>query len=273
MSATMEVAAKPSLYWNKLAERCERFLKQYGYKNFKRSVGLVYNDFYLDYDSGTIRPEYNQKLLELWDALYERIPTMFLDRFSEPEVGSPFAINYNGRLVSFDLASSCCETAMLFSHLDMLKIKSIHEIGGGYGRLAYVLGQSVPKAIYRLYDIEPSIGLAMRYLTDVLPNRRGFYFHTPDELKGPCDLLVAMDCLHEMTKDQVEAYFEYADKNAGYFYFTCWKETAVPEHGISWKMDEYPVRPGWVPVFRGDHKMRTGFFEALYRINKPVEGA
>lgn len=271
MTATLQAAAKPSPYWDKLSARCEKFLKKYGYKNFKRSVGLVYNDFYLDYDSGRIRPDYDQKLLELWDALYERIPAMFLDRFHEPEVGSPFTIFYKGRHVSFDLASSCCETAMIFSHLDTNRIRSIHEIGGGYGRLAYVLGQSIPKATYKLYDIEPSISLAGRYLGEVLP-RREFSFHRPDELKDQCDLLVAMDCLHEMTKEQVEAYFDYADKNAGYFYFTCWKETAVPEHGISWKMNEYPVRLGWVPIYVGDHKMRTGFFEALYRINKPVEG-
>lgn len=266
---TLAIAATPSPYWEHLAKRCRGFLSQYGYESFKRSVGLVYNDFYLDYDTGKMRPEYDEKLKELWDALYEKLPPNFLDMFSEPKVGAPFSIQYRGRPVSIDLASSCCETAMLFSLLDMQKIKTIHEIGGGYGRLAYVLGQASPAA-YRLYDIEPSLGLARRYLRDVLP-ARAFEFGSPDKLEEPCDLLVAMDCLHEMTRDQVEAYFEYADRNAGYFYFTCWKETAVPEHGISWKMDEYPVRERWQALYRGDHKMRTGFFEALYRI-KPEEG-
>ena len=263
------ITAAPSPYWKQLADRCSGFLKEYGYENFKRSVGLVYNDFYLDYDSGRLHPDYDKRVKETWDALYERLPVGFLDLFSEPEVGSPFAILYRGRKVSLDLASSCCETAMLFSHLDMPAMKRIHEIGGGYGRLAYVLGQAV-KAEYRLFDIEPSISLARQYLADVLPFRK-FECLAPDELKGPCDILIAMDCLHEMTRDQVESYFEYADQNAEYFYFTCWKETAVPEHGISWKMDEYPVRERWTPIYRGDHKMRTGFFEALYRI-KPAEG-
>lgn len=268
----MSAIAQPSSYWKELSERCDRFLGDYGYQNFKRSVGLVYNDFFVDYDSGRISPDYDKKVTEIWDALYNNLPEEFLSRFSEPEVGSPLAVRYRGRLVSIDLASSCCETAMILTLIKPSTVNTIHEIGGGYGRLAYVLGQMLPKATYRLYDIEPSISLARRYLKDVLPGRL-FSCHSPSELTGPCDLLIAMDCLHEMTKEQVEEYFDYADKNASYFYFTCWKNTDVPHHGIKWAMEDYPVRENWTPIYNGDHKMRAGFFEAIYRTNKPVEGA
>ena len=261
--------AKPSSYWDQLSKRCDGFLEQYGYENFKRSVGLVYNDFYLDYETGKMRPDYDKKLVELWDALYKNLPNDFLDMFSEPIVGSPFTVVYRGRPVSIDLASSCLETAMIFSHLGESKIGVIHEIGGGYGRLAYVLGQALPKSNYRLYDIEPSISLARRYLRDVLPGRY-FECSTPENLNGDCDLLVAMDCLHEMNKEQVEEYFDYADKHASLFYFTCWKQTDVKEHGIKWSMDEYPVRSHWKPLYRGDHKMRAGFFEAMYKVRPEV---
>lgn len=256
---------KPSKMWINLSKTSEDYLSKFGYENFKRSVGLIYNDYYFDHDKKKLDDNYEDKVKIVWDSLYMRFPNNLLAKFHEPPHGNPLSVEYKGRHVSLDLAASILETLLIMSEIDTTKVEAIHEIGGGYGRLAYVLSQMVPHAKYRMYDIEPSLGLAHRYLDDVLPDNE-FEFYPPNKLNGKCDILIAMDCLHEMTVDTVNDYFDYADKNAKYFYYTCWKETYMREDGIRWKINDYPVRKKWKALYFGQHRMRTQFFEALYQI-------
>lgn len=256
---------KPSGYWQELGQKCNQFLSELGYDNFKRTVGIVYNDYYFNYETKKLDDDYEDKVRIIWDKMYENFPEKFLDSFHEPLEGNPLGTVYRGRFVSIDLASSICEYAMIVSNMDISSIKSITEIGGGYGRLAYLITQIHPDIKYRMFDIEPSISLAKRYLTKVSP-LANIEYYTPDKLGGKTDLLVAMDCLHEMTKEQVDTYFDYADKFAKYFYFTCWKSTEVVRHGIKWNREDYPVKSNWTELFNGQHKMRTDFFEGVYKI-------
>ncbi len=259
----MPLTYQPSKLWENLSKKSSRFLEEFGYENFKRSVGVIYNDYFFDYEKGAIVEDYADKLKDTWDNIYKMYPNDYLDFFSEPKVGNPMAIEYGGRLVSFDLAASLIETALILSNIELDEIKVINEIGGGYGRLAYVLGQVIPDSDYTLYDIEPSISLAKRYLSDV--SKHSFKFESPDMLSGDCDILIAMDCLHEMTREQVADYFDYADKHAKYFYYTCWNKTRIHEDEIDWNKEDYPVKSHWTPLYLGPHRMRNNFFEAFYK--------
>lgn len=252
-------------YWDVLGKRCQGYLDEYGYENFKRTVGVVYNDYYLNHDTYKLDDDYEEKVEAIWDSMYKLYSSSLLDLFSEPLVGNPLGIIYKGRVVSIDLSASISEMLLLMDKIDFSKVHDIHEIGGGYGRLAYVIGQMYPRIRYKMYDIQPSLGLAERYLTDVSPNGN-FFFHEPSKLGTDCDILIAMDCLHEMNDKQVNDYFDYADKHARFFYYTCWKHTNVADHGIKWSQADYPVRKSWKPLFVGQHRMRSQFFEALYEI-------
>lgn len=256
---------EPSSYWVELSNKCDEMLSYTGYKNFKRSVGIVYNDYFYDYEKGDLLPDYADRVKEIWDRMYQVYPHDFLDQFNEPTEGNPLAIEYKGRLVSIDLAASISEYALISKLIPCDDIKTIHEIGGGYGRLAYLIHQIHPDIKYRFYDIEPSLSLAKRYLNSVLSDNK-IEFMKPDQMIDNCDLLLAMDCLHEMTKECVSNYFSYADTHARYFYYTCWKETVVKDHGIEWKQSDYPVRPSWQQLHLAQHRMRTQFFEAVYKI-------
>ena len=254
-------------YWDMLGKRCQTYLDNYGYENFKRTVGVVYNDYYLNYETMKLDDDYNEKLFNIWERMYQVFPKDFLDQFQEPLSGNPLSIIYGGRPVSIDLAASISELCLLTTNIDFNTVKTIHEIGGGYGRLAYVIKQIFPHIKYRMFDIEPSLGLAKRYLNDVIVNC-DVEFYPTEELTENCDILIAMDCLHEMNVEQVERYFKYAEEKAKFFYYTCWKETDVPEHGIKWLREDYPVRQSWEPISVGQHRMRTQFFEALYKCQK-----
>lgn len=255
---------QPSKLWKRLSKKSSRYIDEFGYENFKRTVGIVYNDYFFDYEKEKMADDYSDKLRETWDNLYKVYPNDYLDEFSEPNIGNPLAIEYRGRLVTFDLASSLIEIALIISNFKPKSIKSIKEIGGGYGRLASILYRFFSDAEYTLYDIEPSLSLAKRYLGDI--TKHPFKFESPDMLSGDCDLLIAMDCLHEMTRKQVFDYFSYANKHAKYFYYSCWNKTKIHEDGIEWNKEDYPVRESWEPLYLGPHRMRTNFFEAFYKI-------
>jgi len=255
---------EPSKFWTTLNKKSDEFLEEYGYENFKRTVGVIYNDYFYDHDKKKLPDDYEDQVRAIWDRMYEVYSNGVLGYFHEPDVGNPLGIIYRGRLVSIDLAASISELSLLSAYIDLSAVKVIHEIGGGYGRLAYVIGQIVP-CVYRLYDLDMSRNLAQRYLKDVLPNRP-LEFYSPDKLEGKCDILIAMDCLHEMTVEQVHSYFDYAHENAKYFYYTCWKDTTIQEDQVRWTQDKYPVKESWQPIYVGQHRIRTQFFEALYKI-------
>jgi len=260
------MAYTTSKYWQLLNEKANELLTGFGYENFKRTIGLfLYNDYFYDYGAQSLPSDYNEKVRAIWDNLYSIFPEKFLDQFHEPLEGNPLAIMYRDRPVSLDLVATIFEYARLTQYIDFNTVHTIHEIGAGYGRIPYVIVQLYPNLSYKIFDVEPSLSLAKKYLGSVLVNNK-IEFYSPDQLLGKCDILLAMDCLHEMTKEHVEAYFDYADKNASYFYYSCWKDTHINADNITWKKEDYPVRESWTPLFVGQHHMRADFFEALYKI-------
>ena len=204
----------------------------------------------------------SKELIALWDKMYERYDNSILDLFSEPEEGEPLSIIYKGRSVSNDLALSLYEYFTLTELLEFSTIESIFEIGSGYGRTAYVIKKLHPNIKYTIFDLEPCLNLSKRYLGSVIQNN-DIAFKNPDSIDGHCNLLLAIDCLHEMTPKTVKHYFDMADKVADSFYFSCWKETVLPE-GITWKQKDYPVKDSWRQLMSREHGIRKDYFEEFY---------
>ena len=244
-------------YWKRLSTDSSNYLKEYGYGNFKRTVAKVYND-YIDENEAC------GSTSRLWKYLSGRIPKELLDSFSEPQIGNPIPIYCDGRPVSLDLGCSIREYHLLSQHVDFNSIKSIVEIGGGYGRTAYVIAKLHPGITYTMCDIQPALSLSKRYLKDVLPHGN-FNFISPEELKGNNDLVIAIDCLHEMTREQVAEYFRYVDRSTKYFYYSCWHDTVMPHDNIRWKKRDYPVKRGWSNLLSQDH-IRMNHFEEIYKV-------
>ena len=249
----------PTLYWQEINKELSKRLVEHGYENFKSSSAVLYND---DYRGDLLKKDFDTK--ELWESLYSYIPAELLDGFSEPMEGNPHHLLCNGRPVTIDLGCSIRESWLLAKHIDLKSAGSIVEVGGGYGRTAYVMHKLYPEASYTMCDIEPSLSLQRWYLTGLFKDDK-LDFISPIDLHKDCDLLIAINCLHEMNAEQIEYYFDYASKHAKYFYYVCWYEGNVPFDGLVWRKEDYPVKSSWEEVFCQPHP-RDGFFEVLYKI-------
>ena len=94
----------------------------------------------------------------LWEyARRHGDPTVL--RLDEPLLGNPPPVQLRGRLISQDLANSALEMEAIRRVTAERPPRSILEIGGGYGRTAYVLLSIFPEITYTIVDIEPAIGI------------------------------------------------------------------------------------------------------------------
>jgi putative sugar O-methyltransferase len=229
-----------------------------------------------------------------WDLVRRRLPKHVTDVLYEPEFGRPLAVTYRGRSRSQDLANSAFEYGAIREATGEPE-GTVVELGGGYGRLAWVFLRTSARLRYVLVDIPPALAVAEEYLTTVLPERRAFRFRrfsayddvrhefenaeiafmTPNQLDlvPPLGawLFVNISSLHEMRRDQVEHYFRQIERHAagGYFYTKQWRRWHNPDDDITVDHDDYPVPNSWRVVFDRQHPIQTEFFEALYELCAP----
>ncbi|MDH3440813.1 MAG: putative sugar O-methyltransferase, partial [Gammaproteobacteria bacterium] len=190
----------PSKYWEELNRKNLQQLADSRYENFKRTVARNYFTWIVNplnkqirflmkeagfWQSLTIfvkalfapRHEYLKKRHTiyynvltnlLWKYVEKHDDEGLLAKLIEPSEGNPLVVRQNGRLVSQDLANSVLEyKAILHPKLDRRDVKTILELGPGYGRTAYVFLALQPGCRYILVDIPPALYVAQRYLTSV----------------------------------------------------------------------------------------------------------
>lgn len=314
----------PSKYWEELNRKNLRQLADTRYENFKRTLARNYftwiiNPFdeqlrFLMREAGIWRSirillnsitaelhpplrrkhtiYYNTLTNLIWDYVAKNDREGLLQRLSEPREGNPPEVMRDGRLISQDLANSVLEyEAILHPGLDRREVRTILELGPGYGRTAYVFLTLQPRCRYILVDIPPALYVAQRYLSAVFKDRTVFPFRsfddyedirdefqaadiiflTPNQLEllpdKSIDLFVNISSFHEMRMDQIRYYFSEIDRlTRRYFYLKQWKETVIPFENEKITEDDYPVRDNWRLINRQQCKVQTYFFEALYEI-------
>lgn len=205
----------------------------------------------------------------------------------EPTVGNPPDIRVGGRLVSQDLANAILE----FRAFRDVATGTICELGGGYGRTAFVSAALRPGNRHILVDIPPALGVTQAYLSTVFPKRRHFAFRPFDRFEdvraeferadfayllphqlsllpaGSVDLFVNISSLHEMRRDQIDHYLTEIFRlvrPGGHFYLKAWKVSRLPLENIVTREDDYPLS-GWERVWRRTAPVQTRFFETLLR--------
>ena len=235
---------------------------------------------------------YKTYVAMLLDYVREIDALGLLDRLDEPSFGNPFLVHYRGRATSQDLCNSVHE----FYSADAARAAdrpgfAIAELGGGYGRLAYVSRRALPRATYTLVDIPPALNVAQEYLSRVSPGERIFQFRPfrryaevreefeqaslrflaahqiellPDK---QFDLFVNTSSLHEMTWAQIENYLRQIDRLCrGRFYTKQWRKSQAKVNGFVIHEHDYPIPPSWRTVYHRRHPIQALFFEALYDV-------
>lgn len=236
---------------------------------------------------------YNYLTILLWSYVSLTFPSIS-DRLEEPKQGNPPEVFYKGKLVSEDLASSIIEYDSIVGQCGSLFERpiTIMELGGGYGRTAYVFLTLNQNMRYILVDIPPSLWICQKYLSSIFTSKAIFQFRhfesyeeirdeyeqsdlifmTPNQLEliptKSVDLFINISSLHEMRLNQVSYYLKEIDRlSKGFFYFKQWKKSVIPFENTVISESYYPIPEGWTEVFRRNCLYPPLFFEALYRIS------
>src|ERR1051326_950402 len=231
----------------------------------------------------------------LYEFVSQKDNKGFLCHLTEPQEGNPPGIEINGKLVTQDLLNSALEMLSIAEGTDLSKVRRVLELGAGSGRTSYAFMKLFPAAKYVISDIPPALFISQTYLSSQFKDRRIFKFwpfkafsevereveqaeivflmpYQLDLLPAKfVDLFLAIDCLHEMKKDQVNKYFDVADRLASHFYFKCWEETDVPFDKVRHTRATYPVKTNWKGTYVRECGVPATFFEAFYQIKGPNE--
>lgn len=314
----------PSRYWEELNAKNLEQLADSGFENFKRTVARNYFTWivnplnsqmrFLAKETGylnsmklfcqlivrlkhehlTKRQSFYYDILThlLWSYVEKYDDEHLLEQLVEPSLGNPPTLTQNGRLISQDLANSILEyKAILQPEVNDSGLKTILELGPGYGRTAYVFLTLRPTLRYILVDIPPALYICQRYLTSIFPNRRAFKFRafssfenvreefenssliflTPNQIdllpNKSIDLTLNISSLHEMRMVQIRHFFREIERlTRRYFYFKQWKKTTVPREGEIICEADYPIGPRWKLLKRQQCEIQHKFFERLYEL-------
>ncbi len=317
---------RPSRYWEELNKMNVAQLKEEGFENFKRTIALNYFTWarIFPWDSqiiylcrhvgatGTFRAvgkafqfcaaRYFSSALQsfsyglltylLWEYILQGDHAPELLALQEPEFGSPpIVAPREGMQVSQDLGNSLLEYESFRQGLPADGRGMVLELGGGYGRNAFVILRMNPRVRYVAVDIPPALWVAEEYLSRLFPERRVFRYREFSKFEevagewtqadlmfllssqlaalpaGSIDLILNISSLHEMRKDQIDYYFAEFDrvlKPGGHAYIKEWKEAKVLFENVTLTEEDYPCPPGWKTILNRTAAVQTRFFETLY---------
>lgn len=313
----------PSKYWVELNKKTQKQLEKYGYENFKRTIAINYFTWLISpwneqirylisnlpvqsvvknlvrtilakkhkYFSWAQSLSYNFLTYMLYEYVSRNDLIHLLDNLNEPKEGNPPELYINNKLISQDLANSVLEfKSIMDSGIDRGGIKTIIELGAGYGRTAYVFLKLLPDVRYFIVDIPPALYIALNYLSNSFKHKKVFgfkrfkkYSEVEEEVERSniafflpyqlellpnktADLFINISSLHEMRLEQINYFFNEINRlTRKYFYFKEWKVSRVPYENIVIKEKDYPVYKDWDCVYWRECAVQTNFFEALFR--------
>jgi putative sugar O-methyltransferase len=309
--------------WNVLSFKNFNQLLSHGYRNFKRTLGCNYFNFlvrsgdpqlaYLEanLDESQLQqcrelansvphdPAFNWDdqatywyfVLALWTYARKVDTNRYLERLEEPAEGNPLVVPLrDGQRASQDLANSVLEYYSIIEGVDFAKCKRVLEIGGGYGRNAYVILKLNPHVQYVMVDIPPTLWVAQRYLSSIFEDRPIFRvrdFQRFDDIREEMekasvvcllphqlsllpderfDVSINISSFAEMQRQQIASYFAQLERlTRGHFYMKQWKVSRNAFDRITLAQADYPVSKSWTRLYSRTCAVQTDFFECLYR--------
>lgn len=212
----------------------------------------------------------------------------YLEVLEEPLFGNPIFIKYNQKRISFPLLNSIMEIDVLSRNLELKSKPRFLEIGAGSGRTALSLLKLLKDSKYIIVDIPPALYISQKNIIQNCSDKKIFKFQkftnleevkdefnkadivflSPEQIKlipdKFVDVAIAIDCLHEMTSNNIEKYFEHFNRIANYFYFKCQTVQWAKTSEILYTIDSYPVRSHWGKIVHEKCYVPNGYFQAIY---------
>jgi putative sugar O-methyltransferase len=310
-----------SAAWSLLnAKNLDQLIRD-GYRQFKRTIALNYFTFpvqegdpqiaalealvsdsersrlrelslLLPDDAGFAVPDqsyFRYFVMLLWTYARAGDRDGLLEWLEEPLDGNPILVPVDNKMASSDLANSVLQYYSMRGNDTFTDARRILEIGGGYGRNAFVIASAHPNVQYVMVDVPPAIYIAQRYLSGIFRDRKvfqirefasyteireeveaaSFVFLLPHQLglfpDNYFDLTINISSFGEMTRAQIEGYFSEIDRLTTKRLFSMqWQKSPNPFDGLILTEADYPIRPHWQKIFSRPNKVQEAFFESLY---------
>jgi putative sugar O-methyltransferase len=217
------------------------------------------------------------------------------EKLDEPLIGNPIFIEKNNKRISQDISNSYMEYQYIRTTLgtNFEKVRVVAEIGGGYGRLSYLfhLLHKNDGVKIVLIDLPPALFVAQWYLKNAFPEAKvmdyqnfsdfsevketfeksSICFLLPHQIEllpeGTLDLLINVSSLQEMSRKQINHYYELVDKVCRYFYTKQWIMWENSEDKLTVPAIVYPTKPDWEIVGARINPIHTSFFEAMFKVD------
>ncbi|HJO92907.1 MAG TPA: putative sugar O-methyltransferase [Victivallales bacterium] len=213
----------------------------------------------------------------------------YISQLEEPDDGNPPYLLYKEKRISQDLLNSIIEYISISKGCNTANLNRIIEVGAGSWRTSFCMMKLLSNVKYIIVDIPPALYVSQTYLANQFKNKSIFTFRPfssfekikdeflksdiafimPDQLEllpsKLTDLFLAIDCMHEMKKEQIDIFFNQVDRLSKFFYFKCWNETEVPFDKVVHNKDNYPTKNNWIEIFKKNCEVPSTYFETFYK--------
>ena len=211
---------------------------------------------------------------------------------------SPY-IQLEERLITQDLLNTIVEYGFYSRKFEDLDYPRVLEIGAGSGRTVDLVLNLHPGAKYVVVDIPPASYLAKSRIQRAHPDAVIHVCRTRNELKplleskdsnvvfippslvsdlpdGYFDMMLAVDCLHEMKIQTRIKYAELATRVSNFLYVKIWENAYIPvdrERIDASDFAGYGFSPNWKVLAQGNSVFPGTMYEYLFQMEDPDQRA
>tara|TARA_B100000780_G_C21098835_1_gene443331 strand:+ start:716 stop:1822 length:1107 start_codon:yes stop_codon:yes gene_type:complete len=240
---------------------------------FKKHDGLTYNES-ISYNYICYLLFYNLKKTNVFQHINQLKDKTYLG-FNDPHIKIE---NIN---ITTDKIVSLLDYEKIQKAFDIKKFNKVLEIGAGSGRTCEAILSIEKNLKYVLCDISPAIYISFNRLKLAFPDKKvsllidvnnkdelekkiedsDVAFIFPHQLEilseNSLDLILAIDCIHEMDKSTIQHYFRLFNHITKNFYFSIWDKTDVPysknilrkKNTLDYESGDYKIPSNWKNIF------------------------
>jgi hypothetical protein len=204
--------------WEEITSELKSNIERFDVSDFKSSK--INNRISL-YNCETHGYFFFKTLIYLFCKVFTDDQLKRLNKVKNRNLGKPVTINFNGDEICMDYLQSLSEVIFLESCLE--NIKSVMEIGAGYGRTCHTvlsLFSNIEK--YIIIDLPEIIEISKKYLASTLDpvdfSKIIFIENNqiPKDLRS--DLAINIDSMQEMSADVAKEYLHLINASSNCFY-------------------------------------------------------